>query len=83
MRCYMNKKEKKDLKKELAEGVEHLQKQSFIDGAKNAMTALTMSLKNSSNDSFRKDQLLTLIVEISKVFDDKEFINEVFERKDI
>ena len=79
----MNKKEKKDLKKELDEGVEHLQRQSFIDGAKNAMTALTMSLKNSSNDSFRKDQLLTLIVEISKVFDDKEFINEVFERKDI
>ena len=71
----MNKKEKKDLKKELAEGVEHLQRQSFIDGAKNAMTALTMSLKNSSNDSFRKDQLLTLIVEISKVFDDKEKSN--------
>ena len=31
MRCYMNKKEKKDLKKELAEGVEHLQKQSVVD----------------------------------------------------
>ncbi len=79
----MNKKEKKNLKEELAEGVEHIQKQSFINGAKHAMTALTMAIQNSSNSSFRKDQLLTLIVEISKVFDDKDFINEVFERKDI
>lgn len=76
-------KEEKKLREELSEGIELIQKKSFIDGAKNATSALTMAIQKSSKDSFRKDQMLNLITEIAKVFDDEAFLQEVFERKDI
>lgn len=76
-------KEEKKLREELSEGIELIQKKSFIDGAKSATSALTMAIQKSSKDSFRKDQMLNLITEIAKVFNDDAFLQEVFERKDI
>lgn len=76
-------KEEKELREALSEGMKQVQRKSFITGAKNAAMALTMAIQKSSKDSFRKDQMINLITEISKIFDDEKFLEEIFERDDI
>ena len=76
----MSKKKDKQLKEELFEGIDHIRRQSYINGAKDAITALTAALQKSTKEDFRKEHLLILVSEVSRIFDDEEFLKSVLER---
>lgn len=77
----MGKKKDEQLKKELLEGFEQVRRQSYVEGAKNALTAFISTLQKSSKEDFRKEHLLILISEIAKIFEDEEFLKSVFEKE--
>ena len=74
-------KDNKNFKLEIQQEVKALYDKAFIEGAKHSISAIIESFRHSSKEMMPKDQVINMLEEMLKAFDNKQFVEDVTKKR--